>query len=81
MHITIEFFSKPIITFLANVRLILLVHLLNVLTHVASLPKLHVAFRKRALEGAISSVQAHMVDKLRSIGKHPVAVASILALE
>ena len=81
MHITIKILSKACFTFLANKRFGLLVHLLDVLAHVAEQPKLLVAPRKRAREGAIFSVQAHMADKLRLIRKHSVAITSILALE
>ena len=66
--ITIELLSKAFITFLANVTSEPLVHLLDVLSHVAALPKFLVASRIRAREGAILSVQAHMVDKPGSIG-------------
>ena len=51
------------------------------LAHVAALSKLLVASSKRAHERSIFSVQAHMVDKSGSIGKHLVAVAFILAME
>ena len=78
---TIKLLSKARFTFLANVGSAPLVHLLDVLAHVAPLPKLLVASRIRALEGTIFSVQAHMVDELGSIGKQHVTVASILALE
>ena len=78
---TIKLLSKARFTFLANVGSAPLVHLLDVLAHVAPLPKLLDASRIRSLEGTIFSVQAHMVDELGSIGKQHVAVASILALE
>ena len=56
-------------------------HFLDVLGHVAALTKPFAASRERAVELAISSVQAHMVEKLRPIRQHLVAVTSILALE
>ena len=81
MHITIKLLRKSFFTFLANERFELIVHLLNMLAHVAALSKLFVASSKRARERSIFSVQAHMVDELGSIGKYVVAVASELALE
>ena len=65
MHILIRFLRKSFLTFRTNETFKIVVHLLDVLAHVAALPKFLVTSRKRAREGAIFSVQAHMADKLR----------------
>ena len=81
MRVTIEFLREARTAPHAEERLELIVHLLNVLTHVAALSKLLAASGVVAGERAIFCVQAHMVDELRTIGEDLVAAAAVLALE
>ena len=81
MHVAIKLLTEPCFTQRASIRLKLQVHFLDVLGYVAALTEPLAASLERAAERAISSVQAHMVEKLRPIRQHLVAVTSILALE
>ena len=81
MRVAIKFLTKPSVALRAFKCFELLVHLLDVLVHVAAQTELHVASSVRALERAIFSVRAHMEEKLRFIRQHLVTVTSVLALE